>query len=202
MDTVFRTLAREETDAAAWVLARGMAPLPLTLKALGDDTGDRIDLLRRMFAVRIAMSWCPPQCAAIDRRIAGVCLVVPPGCCRPSWVQAKRLELTLREQVPDMFVPAVRDRLAQWTRAWSDVDPVEHHWHIGPLSIAPEFQRRGLGTAIMSRVLANIDERHAAAYLETDHAGAVDFYLRLGFEVSAELSVLGLPTWLMWRTAR
>lgn len=40
------------------------------------------------------------------------------------------------------------------------------------------------------------------AYLETEVAGSVGFYERVGFEVLRELGVLGVRVWGMGRPAR
>ena len=112
---------------------------------------------------------------------------------------------------PPGWVPRLRGLMAQgWqvTRRWSEVfdalellHPMEPHWYLGTLGVDPDRQSRGVGTALLSRWLAEVDRGGMPAYLETDSEGNVGFYQRLGFAVESEVSVLGVPVWTMCRRA-
>ena len=44
------------------------------------------------------------------------------------------------------------------------VHPVLSHWYLGLLGVAPEYQGRGLGGALLGDFLARVDRDQAPAY--------------------------------------
>ncbi len=64
---------------------------------------------------------------------------------------------------------------------------------LSPLAVAPDVQRRGIGSALVREVTARADQRgEALVVLE----GAPAFYGRFGFEPSAPHGIhLALPSW-------
>lgn len=79
-----------------------------------------------------------------------------------------------------------------------DVAP---YWYLGVLATAPDHQRRGLGPAVVSPVLAAADRTATDVYLETASEANVGFYLRLGFVADREVDLPdgGPRCWLMRR---
>jgi putative acetyltransferase len=65
--------------------------------------------------------------------------------------------------------------------------------NLSPLAVVPEFQRRGIGTALVQEVTARADSRgESLVVLE----GKPEFYGRLGFEHSVPCGIhIALPSW-------
>ena len=65
--------------------------------------------------------------------------------------------------------------------------------NLSPLAVLPDFQRRGIGSALVRAVLVRADERgEPVVVLE----GAPSFYGRLGFEYSVPHGIwIDLPSW-------
>jgi ribosomal protein S18 acetylase RimI-like enzyme len=59
----------------------------------------------------------------------------------------------------------------------------EPHWYLVVLSVRPEQQGRGLGTALVEPILARADREGVPCRVETADPANVSFYRRLGFEV-------------------
>lgn len=78
----------------------------------------------------------------------------------------------------------------------------DRHWHVGPVGVEPGLQGRGLGSAVMRELCDAMDEAGEIAFLETETAENVVFYRRLGFEVTSEARLPGLPLWFMRRHPR
>ena len=53
---------------------------------------------------------------------------------------------------------------------------------------------------MLAACLSHTNESGAVSYLETDRLVNVAFYEGFGFQTVAELTVLGVPNWLMRRT--
>jgi predicted N-acetyltransferase YhbS len=87
----------------------------------------------------------------------------------------------------------------KWQSAWTLRDPKDAHWHIGPFAVEPEYQRQGVGLALLQATCEHIDNYPAIAYVETDVPGTVKFFELSGFREVAEAAVMGLPNWFMVR---
>jgi ribosomal protein S18 acetylase RimI-like enzyme len=85
--------------------------------------------------------------------------------------------------------------------------PDEPHWHLNMLATHPDWQRRGLGAALMQVVFEIADAAGLACYLETETPENVSYYRHHGFEVRSEWDVAapdsaGPHMWGMLRPAR
>ena len=90
-------------------------------------------------------------------------------------------------------------RLSHWQAVWDQHDPMEPHWHLGPVGVVPSHQGSGVGTALMGRFCHEVDARKAAAFLETDSSGNVRFYQSFGFQLVDEIDILQVKNYFMWR---
>jgi ribosomal protein S18 acetylase RimI-like enzyme len=85
---------------------------------------------------------------------------------------------------------------------WTRHHPNKPHWHLGPIAVIPELQRRGIGSQLLEHFCRIVDQSGQAAYLETDKPENVCLYERFGFQVIEEGPVVGIPNWFMWRPPR
>jgi ribosomal protein S18 acetylase RimI-like enzyme len=94
-------------------------------------------------------------------------------------------------------------RLRHWLNAWARNDLREPHWHLGPMAVDPPWQGRRVGNRMLAACLAHTDTHRdasgAVAYLETDRSVNVAFYEGFGFQTVTQITVLGVPNWLMRR---
>jgi len=132
--------------------------------------------------------------ATLDGEVAGGLVASPPGrfplpppplrvrlglLMRQGWSVARRWEVVFE----------VLDAL----------HPPEPHWYLAVLGVDCSAQRRGIGAALLSHWLADVDRDPIPAYLETDSEANIRFYERAGFALVGETSVLGVRAWLMKR---
>jgi GNAT superfamily N-acetyltransferase len=89
--------------------------------------------------------------------------------------------------------------LMRWFVRWCHLDPDEPHLHLGPIGVAPQAQRQGVGTALMRCYLEHLRAEKLPGYLETDKPENLEFYEKFGFVVEHEEELIGTPTWYMWR---
>ena len=84
--------------------------------------------------------------------------------------------------------------------AWFFPDPdIRPHAYLHVLGVDPAVRGRGLGGEVLERGLAAAREAGLVACLETMNAANVQFYVRHGFAVRAEVALAhGGPTvWIM-----
>ena len=98
--------------------------------------------------------------------------------------------------------PRVLGRWARVYRALEVAHPLEPHWYLAVLGVAPERQRSGNGAALLRAFVEKVDAGGEPSYLETDRHENIAFYAREGYEVKREVTVLDVPVWCMWRPAR
>ena len=90
-------------------------------------------------------------------------------------------------------------RKSYWQNEWARHDPLEQHWHLGPVGVLPSHQGKGIGTKLLSRFCQEVDACLSPAYLETDTDKNVRFYERFGFEIVKETEIFDAKNRYMWR---
>jgi len=90
-------------------------------------------------------------------------------------------------------------RKSYWQNEWARHDPLDQHWHLGPVGVLPSHQGKGIGTKLLSRFCQEVDACLSPAYLETDTDMNVRFYERFGFEVVEETEIFDVKNRYMWR---
>lgn len=79
--------------------------------------------------------------------------------------------------------------------------PVEPHWHLAAVGVAPDRQGEGLGARLLAPMLARCDRLGLPAYLESSNSRNLPFYERLGFAGCGEVRTVDerVTLTLMWR---
>jgi GNAT superfamily N-acetyltransferase len=152
-------------------------------------------LLPRHYRSMIRRVYMPRNAAWTTPDTVGAALWFPPG----------TLAMTLRERFAELMsllpegIESFR-RASRWEELIADHHPREPHWYLQTLSIAPEHQRRGAGTALIRPGLERADADGVPTYLETQRESNIPYYRRFGFELTGEISLHDSPPlWLMWR---
>jgi GNAT superfamily N-acetyltransferase len=103
-----------------------------------------------------------------------------------------RLAMTYRRFTP---------RLLRTITALESNHPAEAHYYLPFVGVAPEWQGRGVGAALLKPVLDRCDSERMPAYLEASSPRNRALYERHGFAVTEEfrLGKGSPPLWRMWR---
>lgn len=82
--------------------------------------------------------------------------------------------------------------------------PKQPHYYLQLLGVAPEYQRKGYGNALLSSLIAQARAADCPIYLETSSTLNAAFYSKLGFANTFETTLSdGLRLWSMiWRPQR
>ncbi len=82
--------------------------------------------------------------------------------------------------------------------------PAQPHYYLQLLGVEPTSRRRGLGSALLARLLNRAQLDGYAVYLETSNPDNLAFYSRHGFSCTSETSLSdGLRLWsLLWQPTR
>jgi GNAT superfamily N-acetyltransferase len=126
-------------------------------------------------------------------RLSGVALWFPLTSLIPPPVDYER---RLKEAAGDAF-----DRACQLDAAIEAQHPFEPHHYLAFLAVRPESQNRGIGSALLDRHHARLDQAGLPAYLEANDPRNRDLYLRHGYQIRSVIELPdGPPLWTMWRS--
>ena len=184
----------ELVDDAADAVARGFADNEIWLWMLNGPKRVR-RVLPRHYRAMIRHIYIPRASAWTTTDTLGAAFWYPPG----------TLDLSLGErfwEIASMMPRALTSmgRAARFDQLVHENRPEEPHWYLNVLSVVPDAQRGGVGTALMGPGLERADADGLGAYLETQRKANVPFYRRFGFEETAEVKLPDSPpVWLMWR---
>ncbi len=126
------------------------------------------------------------------------------GVAMAGWAPPGRPETDLPEGPAIEHPPWRLERFAAIGDAFAEHTPTEPHWYLNMLATHPDWQRQGLGAALMGVTFDVADEHGLPCYLETETVENVAYYRHHGFEVRSEWDLsaggdLGPHMWGMLR---
>lgn len=144
----------------------------------------------------------------------GTLWCTPDGVGYANWIAPGRPEAFVDESDDGATEAAPLWRLERYgaiDAAFTANTPPEPHWYLAMLATHPDWQRRGVGAALMAPAIAEADAHGLGCYLETESEANVAYYRRHGFEVRSEWDLTvagerpdahGPHMWGMWRDPR
>jgi ribosomal protein S18 acetylase RimI-like enzyme len=156
------------------------------------DIAARREILPRWFEIVTEANLPHGEIYTTDAVVAGA-VWVPPGVEDDEQVGAALGEISGRcaQTLFDIF-----ERM-------DEHHPHEPHHYLFLLGTRPEWQSRGIGSALMRPVLELCERDAMPAYLEATSEANKPLYRRHGFEVVGEIKLPDGPSmWPMWRTPK
>lgn len=124
-------------------------------------------------------------CTYVTADAVAVGIYLPPGRPEPAAGPEGTDAASPQPEVP----PALAERFATFGTLVAEHTPAELHWYLNVLATHPDWQRQGLGAAIVAPVAERCRTERLPLYLETETAANVAYYRHLGFEVRSEWDV-------------
>jgi ribosomal protein S18 acetylase RimI-like enzyme len=121
---------------------------------------------------------------------AGAALWVPPG---EQLVGEGEAEAFSRKLVESAGDDACSARMAELLDMLDEHHPAEPCWHLTFIGVDPEAQGQGIGSSLLTTVLARADREDTSAYLEASCPENRRLYERHGFLTKRELTVSDCP---------
>ena len=158
------------------------------------DPGRRRAIMRAFFEIAVDVNQPYGELYTTDPVPAAGAVWVPPGC-QPDGEEAEHLATLYIEAVEESA-----DRVVAAMELMDACHPEEPHHYLWFLGTRPEWQSRGLGSALLREVLDRCDRDGRPAYLDATSEGNRRLYRRHGFTVTDEITLPDGPTmWPMWR---
>ena len=167
-------------------------------QATPDDFGQLVLTVTRAFVDDPLMRWFLPETdeyLAVNPALVGwLCRrwhatgslwCTDDGVGLAGWVPPGRPEVDLER--PVIVHPERRlAKFAALNAALAANTPGEPHWYLNMLATHPDWQRQGVGAALMAIVFEIADDIGLPCYLETETSDNVAYYRHHGFEVRTE----------------
>jgi GNAT superfamily N-acetyltransferase len=195
MTLQIRAAATADVEAAAGVLADAFAQYAWTRWTVDADRhAARLRRLYEVYLARVALPHGEVDLGETAEGLVAVAVWVPGG--------------AVPDEVWSETAPVVRDLAGNRAAAADEADtalephrPRGAHIVLASVGVVPDRQGRGHGRAVLEQGLARADRAELPVHLETSDHRNVDFYLGLGFEVTACVDVPGggPRTWVMRR---
>ncbi|MGH7796660.1 MAG: GNAT family N-acetyltransferase [Candidatus Binatia bacterium] len=196
MAVTLKTFSADRLDDCVSLLADAFVSNPLHRSAFGHD---RLDQNRAFFRIGLRHMFIGRSFMALDDGDGVACGYVHFNAwpnCLPAPEELPRAVATQLQPLGEAIPQVIR-----WFGRWCRLDPAKPHVHLGPIGVAPNRQRQGVGTALMRCYIEHLEREKASGYLETDREGNVEFYKKFGFVLLRHEELIGTPVWYMWRPA-
>ncbi len=188
-------LAPADRDRAVAALAQAFYDDPVFSWFLRGDAR-RLGQIERLFGLWGRRIWFDQGLSYSTGSVAGAAL----------WMAPDRWHLSMRQQLP-LLAPMLRDagprgfgRVMRMLNKMESQHPSQSHYYLPIIGVAPAWQGKGLGTALLAPVLRRCDSEGMPAYLEASTPRSRACYERSGFVTTGEMSVGDSPPmWPMWR---
>lgn len=184
-------MEQHDINKAANVLSIAMQNNPMHVAVLQGCGEEQRAIIEKMFIDLFTTFPGIIFIALQDKEIVGVMRMK--SCCGTK--NHAHLEKAKRDDTIDR-------RIAFWHGQWALNDPVEQHWHLGPIGVLPSHRSLGIGTALMKIFCREVDKCLATAFLETDFDENVRFYRKFGFEIVTTSKIFGAESRYMARAAK
>jgi GNAT superfamily N-acetyltransferase len=189
-----RPVAEHEVSHIVEAVAQAFYDDPLLSWVFPDDDR-RLRRLTEGFGLFMRKVWLTHgQCYTTDR-YAGGSFWLPPG----TWQMGFLRQLLM---LPAMIRFAGRDmpRLMSFLTATERVHPHDPHYYLPVIGVAPPWQGKGFGAALLRPVLEICDRERLPAHLEASSSRNRALYERHGFRVVGQIRVKDSPpAWPMRR---
>lgn len=157
------------------------------------DDGRRREILAPFFRAFVE-AMLPHGEVYMTEDAAGTALWLPPG---DQLATDDKVDLASRlEEVTGEYAAVLFDMLA----VMEHQHPSGPHYYLFFLATRPEWQSRGIGSALLRLVLDRADRDGVPAYLEASSERNKQLYLRHGFGLTGDIRLADSPPlWSMWR---
>jgi ribosomal protein S18 acetylase RimI-like enzyme len=200
MGFAVRRAGMADLDDAAGVLTEAFADYPWTRWTVeGYDHARRVEGLQRLIMEHVALPYGEVWVVVDEHdNIASVAIWSLPAIVVPASVfdTISLLQVSLEGDRHSASVAA--------DAAIARLRPPTYHYYLGAVGTRPDYQRLGLGIAVLTPILDRADAEGADVYLETSALSNVAFYRKLGFVTLEQMALPGggPNVWAMLRTPR
>lgn len=143
----------------------------------------RLQKCQHLFTVFLE-NLVPLGTVSVTPELEGAALWIPPAKGR-DWLKGVKQNLAILWILGGSILRGIR-----WWLTVESKHPNYPHWYLFLLGVKPEFQRRGVGSALLRPMLEKCDKEQIPVYLDTGNEKNIAFYERQGFRVMNRIDLV------------
>jgi GNAT superfamily N-acetyltransferase len=191
-------LDRPRMSKVKTIMAEAFLEEPGAVVTIRRDPEKRLPILKVHFGAEAeaALPKGLSGCALFDGEVAGVMIITGPG----------RGQIVSTFDMAKLALQALfsANLGMLWRSVKSSLEDAKHrpkgpNYYLEVLAVAPKFQGKGIGGAMLSKLTDFADGDGLATYLSTTEPKTVPLYKRHGFQIISETSELNIPNYHMTR---
>lgn len=188
-----KILSAKDFEIAAELLSIAMLDNPLHVAVFGLDRKKRKHNLYKFFYLLLPFIYSKGFLygAIREEKLIGLLAVMTPGSCNFSL----KIKLYLICKTFKLFGFFMGLKICCWLFKWHINDFKHNHWHLGPLAVDPNQRQQGIASTLLNKFLTQLNG--LPIWLETDKSVNVDFYIKRGFVVHKEISILKVKNYFL-----
>lgn len=190
-------LERSHLERASSLLGEAFLNEPGAVSIIRRTPEKRLRMLRAHYAshVDLNLSRRASCCALLDGEIVGVMLMCAPGEVTATTAETlKFLAHALLHVSPAIIWRGLKNNIEDEKHR-----PKEPNYFLETIGVNPKFQRRGIGSTMLSYLTRLADRERVLTYLSTTDPRTVSFYEKFGFQTKAKTNPTGVPNYHMVR---
>jgi len=190
-------LEKSHLENASSLLGEAFLNEPGVVAVIRGTPEKRLRMLQAHFASWVKLNLSRPAscCALFDGEVVGVMLVCAPeeGTTTPAEALAF-LARALLHVGPGIVWRGLKNSVTDEKHR-----PKEPNYFLETIGVDPRFQRRGIGSMMLSHLTGLADREQVLTYLSTTDPRTVPFYEKFGFKTTAKTNPTGVPNYHMVR---
>ena len=190
-------LERSHLEKASSLLGEAFLNEPGAVSIIRGTPEKRLRMLRAHYAshVNLNLSRRASCCALLSGEIVGIMLMCAPGEVTATTAETlKFLARALLHASPAIIWRGLRNNIEDEKHR-----PKEPNYFLETIGVDPKFQRRGIGSTMLSHLAGLADRDQVLTYLSTTDTRTIPFYEKFGFQTKAKTNPTGVPNYHMVR---
>lgn len=182
-----REMDLHEVEQVARTLAEAFEPDDPHFAYVMRDEDKRLQQLGSGILSFLQHDWLPNGIVYTNNQLSGAAVWTHPGKWQASIPQQARIFKSLIGVTSPVEVMRFMNLLGFVEGKHKEIEQfIGPHYYLAMIGIAPQWQGKGWGDALLKPMLERCDEENATAYLESSTERSVPLYERNGFEVIAK----------------
>lgn len=195
------SLNKENSDDITKIIFNAFENYPLMTLLFGDNFQESTTYMTQFMCDGASTGDKLLIGAFVENKLQGVAFITPPINPENNNNEAEREETSLEKEFARLIGEESLMRLEAYSNLKKSNKPSSPHFYINSLSVNPQNQGQGIGSAIIKQI-HQMSEQHpesCGVALDTQTEENVAYYQRFGYSISNIVELETVKNWFMFR---